>query len=270
MTEKNDNDWKIIGESIRGASHINNDIPNQDAIVYEDIEGLGIFLAVADGHGSEKCFRSDIGSKIAVDTILHIVKETDFTDLENVKELLIEYIPKETIKTWRNNVLKHIEDNPFNNDQNDLFIPYGSTLLAILCLEKHIICWQLGDGDILQVDNQGKVTRVIEKDESLIANQTTSLCTNNAYDNFNISIFKNEEHISMVMLATDGYRNSFKHEEGFIKVASDYFEILQEEGIDFVNENINDWLNETSMYGSGDDISIGIVYKDNYSNLHKI
>ena len=54
---------------------------------------------------------------------------------------------------------------------------YGSTLLAVVLADEFLICFQLGDGDVLAVsDATGVAERVIPKDETLIANETTSLC----------------------------------------------------------------------------------------------
>ncbi|MDQ3699739.1 MAG: protein phosphatase 2C domain-containing protein, partial [Chloroflexota bacterium] len=60
--------WRVVGTSVRGASHRRHGLPNQDALRWWPESGLGppLVLAVADGHGSAKCFRSDVGSRLAV------------------------------------------------------------------------------------------------------------------------------------------------------------------------------------------------------------
>src|SRR5665648_819041 len=76
--------WQIVSESVKSANH-----PlNQDARKYfisKDKEQ--VIIAVADGHGSKKCFRSDIGSKFAVDVLLkifskHLLRKT-FDNLQS-------------------------------------------------------------------------------------------------------------------------------------------------------------------------------------------
>ena len=61
--------WRAIGRSVRGASHVRSSLPNQDAIAWFPDSGKGppLIVAVSDGHGSPRNFRSDVGSKIAVE-----------------------------------------------------------------------------------------------------------------------------------------------------------------------------------------------------------
>jgi serine/threonine protein phosphatase PrpC len=69
MTEKVSlTEWRIIGETVPGASHLRAGIPNQDSILQmrESDRTLPLVVAIADGHGSPKCFRSDKGSRFVV------------------------------------------------------------------------------------------------------------------------------------------------------------------------------------------------------------
>lgn len=78
MTDKRSlSEWRIIGESVPGASHLRAGIPNQDAILQlrESARSLPLILSVSDGHGSDKCFRSDRGSRFAVKKAVQLVGE---------------------------------------------------------------------------------------------------------------------------------------------------------------------------------------------------
>ncbi|MBA3712664.1 MAG: protein phosphatase 2C domain-containing protein, partial [Pyrinomonadaceae bacterium] len=57
-------EWRVVGETVPGASHLRAGIPNQDALLQLRASSIGlpIILTVSDGHGSNKCFRSDRGS----------------------------------------------------------------------------------------------------------------------------------------------------------------------------------------------------------------
>ena len=67
---------------------------------------LPIVVSVADGHGSAKCFRSDLGSQFAVKKAAQIVGEFlderrgkfDLTEIESAGK---DYLPKESVKKWR-------------------------------------------------------------------------------------------------------------------------------------------------------------------------
>ena len=56
----------ICGECVKGATHERNGKPLQDSKRIVEISDRIAILAVADGHGSDKCARSDRGSAIAV------------------------------------------------------------------------------------------------------------------------------------------------------------------------------------------------------------
>ena len=71
--------WITLAESVIGASHINSGKPNQDCIKVHEFtdKALGqvTILALADGHGSDKYFRSDIGALIDVDVMINQLSE---------------------------------------------------------------------------------------------------------------------------------------------------------------------------------------------------
>jgi len=288
--------WRVIGESVRGASHIRKYLPNQDAIKwYSDSEsGLPLILAVSDGHGSKKSFRSDRGAKFAVDIAVSTIKEfikavnphekvcnqKDYTEnISNIWDALIreqkqaenltipkriaeEQLPKEIVKKWKEEVKADIQKDleGFQNLQGLNEIAYGATLLSVLITESFIICLQLGDGDILVLCEDGDVQRVVPKDDRLFANETTSLCAKDSWRDFRF-FFQPilNKPPKLILTATDGYANSFKDDESFFKVASDMFQMITSEGAEFVEKNLESWLNEASERGSGDDISVGII-----------
>jgi hypothetical protein len=68
------------------------------------------------------------------------------------------------------------------------------------------------------------------------------------------------------MLATDGYINSYQNEEGFLKVGTDILKVIREEGPEKVNQELPGWLTETSEKGSGDDITLGLIVRQDLSH----
>ena len=64
----------ICSEVVKGATHRRNGLPCQDNKKIIEISDQIAILAVADGHGSEKCTRSDRGSLIAVNTFCTVMK----------------------------------------------------------------------------------------------------------------------------------------------------------------------------------------------------
>jgi hypothetical protein len=62
-----------------------------------------------------------------------------------------------------------------------------------------------------------------------------------------------------VLLATDGYANSFREDAGFLRIGGDLLEMIRQDGIEGVDGNLETWLNEASELGSGDDITVALV-----------
>lgn len=61
-------------------------------------------------------------------------------------------------------------------------------------------------------------------------------------------------------MSTDGFANSYKNEEEFAKTCMEYFEMVNQYGTKAVEENLKKWLSETSIMGSGDDITVLMAY----------
>ena len=70
--------WKAIARSAIGTSHIKQQMPCQDYGDYKIINNA-IIGVVADGAGSAKY--SDVGAKLAVDTVLEAITEPDIVTI---------------------------------------------------------------------------------------------------------------------------------------------------------------------------------------------
>lgn len=234
--------WRTIGASVRGASHVRRNQPNQDALLLG--EGAA---AVADGHGSATCFRSDIGAAIAVDVATVVMLE--------------ETVPPGPVlaERWRTRVEEHMAAHP-DPDRELTLRAYGSTALAVRVTGDELRCLQIGDGDILLVDGSGAVTRQFCRNE-ILGVETESLCMRDAAAavHYAATPVANTE---LVMLSTDGYANSFRDDEGFRRVASDLLAMIREDGLDTVAASLPLWLAEASGLGSGDDITVALLVRE--------
>ncbi len=279
-------EWRIIGETVPGASHIRTGTPNQDSILYvrESNRTLPIVLSVSDGHGSPKCFRSDRGSRFAVKKAAYLVSEFlderrgkfDLAEIESQKD----YLAGEFVMRWREAVEADLKKEPFAEKEfenlekksdararklveDNPLLAYGATSLTCAIEEDFVIYLQLGDGDILTVSETGEVTKPLLEDARLLANETTSLCLPKAENDFRFLVQKisTKQCPAMILLSTDGYLNSFSSEAGFFQAATDILEMLRaENGFDAVSENLKGWMEEATQMGSGDDCTVGIIY----------
>ncbi len=271
--------WGVFGGSTQGSSHQRTGLPNQDSLEkWARPDGSLAVLAVSDGHGSASHFRSDVGSRIGVDTAVQALRETPLPVPDQHPEVLARSI----VDTWRAAVMSHLEANPFT-DQEWSKLPakdaaqmkaavlanpplaYGATLLAVLAAESEVLYLQLGDGDILAVDQNGGTTRPVPEDKRLIANQTTSLCQQNAAKDFRSAHLRASDGAlpALILVSSDGYANSFVSDEDFLRLGPDYLELLREYGAEKVQAQLQKILPEASRKGSGDDITLGIIQRTN-------
>jgi hypothetical protein len=277
--------WQVIGKSVRGASHIRNRRPNQDSICWWPPSGQGppLMLAVADGHGSQRYLRSHIGSKLAVQAASAVLQELwrehgGSPSLSTVKRVAEERLPQVLVRAWEDRVRAHLVRRPVQRGEwqvldcqagaeicsqiaeNPLLV-YGTTLVATLLTDRFLLHLQLGDGDILAVAEDGEVSRPpLPGDERLLGNQTTSLCSPNAWREIR-QCFQPlaSRPPALILLSTDGYANSFAGEEAFRAVGSDLLTMIRTDGLAPVNRQLTDWLKATSTAGSGDDITLGLI-----------
>ena len=279
--------WKVAHACVRGSSHVRSGLPNQDAVQATITPGAQGTLAVAvvsDGHGSPRHFRSQIGSSLAVSTVaatLQIFLRDSVSGNGHVPFVpeQVHELERKIVSGWLSAVQSDLDNNPFSEAElatleaeeglegkaaveSSPELAYGATLLAAAATDQVLLYLQLGDGEILSVDAQGTTTRPLPPDDRLIANQTTSLCQPEAWKDFRSSWVKDGALPSLVLLSTDGYANSFRSDEDFLKIGQDYLEIIRQQGISSLAEELPDILNEATQQGSGDDITLAILQDD--------
>ena len=284
-----DSEWRVIEASVKGYSHERLNKPNQDRILFfqDPDKGLPIVLAISDGHGGSGYYRSERGAQFAVESAIEMCKQF----LETNKNLLIgenfsqkrlkETLCRSIVDEWNKRVARDIQENPTPNEdssdktdivkskrpvEQNISTPYGATLLTAIVTNSELIFLQLGDGDILIISDNGDSIRPLPRDPRLIGNETTSLCTREAWDDFVTgAISLKSVSPALIMASTDGYANSYPDEESFQKVGQDILNLICKDeagvnaGLDSVESSFKEWLNETSEKGSGDDITVGII-----------
>jgi hypothetical protein len=279
--------WKVAHACVRGSSHRRSGLPNQDAAqctVTPGPQGTVAVAVVSDGHGSPRHFRSQIGSSLAVSTAASILQVFLRESVANNGQ--VPFVPEQVhelerklVSLWLSAVHSDLENTPFTEAElaglekedgpagraeveNSPELAYGATLLAAAATDKFVLYLQLGDGEILSVNAKGTTVRPLPPDDRLIGNQTTSLCQADAWKDFRSGWVTGEAMPALVLLSTDGYSNSFRSDEDFLKIGQDYLEIIRQQGIASLAEELPDILTEATQQGSGDDITLAIMQDD--------
>ena len=279
------NPWAVVGESVQGSSHEANNIENQDSLSWyqEKKSGYPVILAVSDGHGDPRSFRSrdgaDIAVGVAIDTIHEYLDKSQ--NRANAYEAMREFeepIKRAISRRWKKQVEEHWKKYPVENSKiNNQGLPsnnsvvvqdvYGATLVAAFVdqfkiggrSQTYLAFLQIGDGDILVISKNGEVKFGFEDTNTFVGDATLSLSLDKAWQYMKVKFVANPEELpKMIILATDGYRKSFPHSDGFLKIGSDILEHIRSNGLENTASFLGEWLMETSRQGSGDDISICI------------
>lgn len=276
--------WLALGASVQGALHRKKSLPNQDALAWrpDSRRGPPIVLAVADGHGSAKSFRSGTGARLAVEQAAELLMEflhswQGSNNLSLVKHTAEDQLPKALARCWKQAVQEHLAELPLapaeldgleNSEgpasrskvEREPVLAYGTTLLAVAVADTFLLYVQQGDGDILAVTAEGEADRPLPRDERLFANETTSLSSQDAGLDFRVGLQPLPAAAPvLILVATDGYANSFRSDACFRQVGSDLLRILRTDGLAEVEGSLAQWLAETTAAGSGDDITLGLL-----------
>ena len=196
-----------------------------------------------------------------------------FPDASAIELIGGPWLARRIVERWTEAVKDDMQNKSFTDEEADdvrgnPLLAYGTTLLAAAVTKNFILYLQIGDGDILTVSETGNVARPIAKDLNLIANETYSLCMPNSWKLFRFGLQPLSDPLpALIMLSTDGYSNSYKTEDDFFKVAKDILGIARAEGETVIRENLGTWLKETSEKASGDDITVGAIFREDVLRL---
>jgi serine/threonine protein phosphatase PrpC len=280
--------WKTVPSSRKGPDHI-----NQDSIAYfQESTGSGpIILAVSDGHGSAKHFRSSSGAQFATMAAVDAMRESlgavlggvDPSRFSEIKRWTEAHLPRLIQQRWDEKVDADLSLHPLlegelaavekrggrkavDSLRKDNRVAYGATIIAVCIARDFIIFLQLGDGEILTVSGRNGVSRPLPEDAEQIANETRSLCQPGAWTEFRVGFEPmNPSPPDLILLCTDGFANAFPtepgEEEGFLRTGSRIYDLMATKGVPYLKENLEGWLTEASKY-TGDDVSLGLVIRE--------
>jgi hypothetical protein len=251
--------WSAGGRSVRGTRHERAGAPNQDAIATAC--GAVALVAVADGHGSSHCTRSDVGARIAVDVARSVLPAfaTDARDLAAVRAALA----NDLVSSWRARVRDDLAVRPLDAAEaarvdGPPVRAYGATLVAAVASGDTILAVQIGDGDAWLAHDR-RTCRLVPRDLRFALNGTASLCMAEAAHEVRVARVT-VERPALVLLATDGYGRTLATDADFAASLRAVYDRVRTLGLDAALDVLPVDLAGASAQG-GDDVTVGIVYR---------
>lgn len=226
-------------ETVRGYFHAVNGFPCEDSSASFSAENGKYHIAiVADGHGSKSCFRSNIGSRVATEVAMEVLRqfadeilasentenkfyEDAFSDF-HYQHTMVRSITNAILAKWYDRVLGNYKMEPpsleekneyayeCENEQNIAHI-YGTTLIAALQIPGGMILLQQGDGRCEVFYEDGTVDQPIPWDWRCENTTTTSLCDEDAAECFRSCVINlREKPIIACYLGCDGIEDAYR------------------------------------------------------------
>ncbi len=274
-----DTSYYSLSCTTQGANHKKNGTECEDASDHFSGDSISVCV-VADGHGSKEYPRTALGSKYAVETFMSLVSEfadkvpleTMSADEQNDMMLLFE---KSILNEWHRKVKTDIEEHPFSAEElsvlsekskqryeseeaADKHKAYGTTLIAFVVTDKYAFGVQIGDGSGVVFDQELSASIPIPEDENCQLNITTSLCDDNAIDEFRHIVFTDNIPVAF-FCGTDGIEDSFTSTDELFSFYKGILSVFDKYGYDKTKLELEEYLPILTQKGSGDDVSIGAI-----------
>lgn len=266
--------WESYITSAIGADHVRAGKPNEDAVGAERFEfgdGAGIqVLAVADGHGHMRHFRSDRGSTLAVTAAMATVRS--WADARSGRDRLTSQsasvLVSDLVTRWRHLVADDLRADPLSREalaslppEDPPEIPYGATLLLAVLTADVAVLAQIGDGEMLLILPDGRHLEPVPTDSRLDGTRTTSLCQPDAVSAFRVGLVNLAKTPAYaVFAATDGYGNAQADVSWQQVFAADLVRLGIQHGTSWIGGQLADWAAAcASSDGSGDDTTAALA-----------
>ena len=258
--------YKGNAVAVRGAYHEEDGSCCQDSARVYVAEEFAV-AAVSDGHGSEKHFRSAVGSEMATRIAIRSLcdfheRNGGFSEMFRRDERnAARRIAANMICRWNSEIAVHIGAFPLGKREREINekyggianeVMYGATLIVACMFEGGCFGLQIGDGNVCALSG-GKMILPMPDDVNLVGNLTTSLCDSDAIDNFRY--FYTEQPFEGIMLSSDGLISSFLNTVDYLKFGQRVLTAV-ESGLTY---SLEEHLKTRSREGSRDDISISAL-----------
>ena len=269
--------WLALTTSQLGAAHQTKGLPNQDAVAARQFRPDVLIAAVADGHGHRRHFRSARGSLLAVAVACEAAEDlagrlADFQAPGPIESEALGTLVPAITGGWREAVRDDVAADPFTareeatRGDDDALIAYGSTLLLAIAGRRWLVLVQIGDGDIMGIQPDGRPLLPVPGDPSLDGQQTTSLCGARAEEEFRAAVVDTSTTpllgvtLLALLLASDGYGNAQAADPWTDAVSADLAELINDRPREWLAGQLPLWASRcASADGSADDTTIALL-----------
>ena len=290
--------YKSFACTAKGGSHIKEGKDCQDSS-YPSVPSAmtsGFSIAVvADGHGSDNCFRSDKGAKLAVacatngiQGFIKYIEEKKGNEIESsLRKRLNEIesslrkrlIEDGIIRAWYKNIADDYEKQPFTKEEiekisekyrkryekgEDFHHAYGATLIAAAVTNDYWFGFHIGDGRFTALYADGSFNQPVPWDEKCYLNVTTSICDDNAAERTRsyFSFHAENSPPVAIFLCSDGVDDNYPVEGNEKHLFKLYRTIALEyakEGFENTCEQLKELVKKFANEGKRDDTSIAVI-----------
>ena len=265
--------YYVFNKTNIGYSHLKNFKPCQDfSMSYKDNDR--VIVTCCDGHGGPQYVRSQVGSKLASDSILNVFKslndrffqEADVDKLvEKIKLLILcEYnrlVEKEIAKKpIRSKELEGLKEEEIDTLRFNPAKAYGTTLSGAMVYKKKLIVVSIGDTETLGI-RKGELVKLFDNSDDPAGNVTYSMCQEDAFRYLRVTIL-NPKDFDGVILCTDGLSSPYQSYENlnnsFIKPMVK--RLIKSHSVNEIDRLVEDIALEL---GVGDDVSLSFIINQN-------
>jgi len=270
--------FRGMSGSRKGASHERDGTVCQDSTACYVTSEYSI-AAVSDGHGGPAYFRSDVGSRIASESAVRIIREfvesEDFeTSFRSSQDVLMDRVIRTILATWYSRVedydrtypltqeeYERIARDRIEEDPSDIHhhTRYGATLMASVLSDWFAFCIQIGDGDIACICEGGKDFSPMPEDPRCSGNTTTSLCQAEPLESFRT--WSTIDRVPMaIVMSTDGVTNTFDGTDSYLRYCRTASCFVLDGGNQW--ERLMDRNKERADASSLDDASMAVICRE--------
>ncbi len=234
--------FEICGVSVRGPSHAQKNLPNQDSWLQANVSSRRV-LAVSDGMGTRK--HAEIGSRQACLAVIDAARIwLRYPDAESDVLLRLIHV------IWRARIAPHVLEDCA-----------CTCLFTVINHDGSGVAGQLGDG-LIAVADPREISSVARRSDSNFTNETIGLGAGATLRDW--SVMKIPSGTEIFLMCTDGISEDLipeKLSEFIVWQTKSVFEKQKSERRDYLYRSLKKWPTPKHT----DDKTLAIVYRGKYN-----